>query len=189
LTSNLGGGQIADLLLGGMGFIQANDKPTTGLHEKVERTALEAARRKFSPEFMNRLDKVVVFHPLEREDLDEVLEIELSNVQGRVLNTATRRFRFRVTEEGRAFLLREGTDQRYGARHLKRAIERYVVYPIARLLATAQVQEGDVLVIDRHPADGALVFLRDQEKPAVDTSIIFPSRHAVPVTQQVFEEA
>ena len=189
LTSNLGSGQIADLMQAGMGFIQPNDKPTTGLHEKVERTAVEAARRKFSPEFMNRLDKVVVFHPLKHEDLDEVLEIELSNVQKRVMNTATRRFRFRITEEGRAFLLREGTDQRYGARHLKRAIERYVVYPIARLLATAQVQEGDALVIDRHPADKALVFLRDQEKPAVDPGILLPSRYAGPVTQQVFEEA
>jgi ATP-dependent Clp protease ATP-binding subunit ClpB len=189
LTSNLGGGQIADLLQGGMGFVQPDDKPTTGLDDKVERTALEAARRKFSPEFMNRLDKVVVFHPLKPEDLDEVLEIELGNVQRRVLNTATRRFQFRITEEGRAFLLREGTDQRYGARHLKRSIERYVVYPIARLLATAQVQDGDVLVIDRHPNQGALVFLRDQEKPAVDPGIIFPTRCAGPVPQQVFEEA
>jgi ATP-dependent Clp protease ATP-binding subunit ClpA len=189
LTSNLGGGQIADLLQGGMGFVQPDDKPTTGLDDKVERTALEAARRKFSPEFMNRLDKVVVFHPLKREDLDEVLEIELGNVQRRVLNTATRGFRFRITEEGRAFLLREGTDQRYGARHLKRSIERYVVYPIARLLATAQVQDSDVLVIDRHPTHRALVFLRDQEKPAVDQSVIFPTGCAGHVAQQVFEEA
>jgi ATP-dependent Clp protease ATP-binding subunit ClpB len=164
LTSNLGSGQIADLVRGGMGFIQPNDKPTAGLHERVERTAVEAARRNFSPEFMNRLDKVVVFHPLKHEELDEVLEIELSNVQKRVLDAATRPFLFRITEEGRAFLLQEGTDQRYGARHLKRAIERHVVYPIARLLATAQVHEGDVLVIDRHPADKALTFLRDSGK-------------------------
>ncbi len=175
LTSNLGGGQIADLVQGGMGFIQPNDKPTTGLHEKVERTAVEAARRKFSPEFMNRLDRVVVFHPLERAELDEVLEIELSNVQRRVLDTATRPFLFRITEEGRAFLLQEGTDQRYGARHLKRAIERYVVHPIARLLATAQVRQGDVLVIDWNPADKALAFSRDPEKPAPDPSIFVDS--------------
>src|SRR5438552_16479114 len=116
LTSNLGSGQIADLVQGGMGFVQPNDKPETGLHEKVERTAVEAARRKFSPDFMNRLDKIVVFHPLEREELDEVLEIELSNVQKRVLDAVTRPFLFRITEEGRAFLLQEGTDQRYGAR-------------------------------------------------------------------------
>jgi ATP-dependent Clp protease ATP-binding subunit ClpA len=186
LTSNLGGGQIADLVQGGMGFIQPNDKPTTGLHEKVERTAVEAARRKFSPEFMNRLDRIVVFQPLEREELDEVLEIELSNVQKRVLDAATRPFLFRITEEGRAFLLQEGTDQRYGARHLKRAIERYVVHPIARLLATAQVREGDVLVIDRHPADKALAFLRDSERPALDPSIFVGSYLGQP-TQQVLE--
>jgi ATP-dependent Clp protease ATP-binding subunit ClpB len=184
LTSNLGSGQIADLVRGGMGFVQPNNKPTTGLHEKVERTAVEAARRKFSPEFMNRLDKVVVFHPLKNEELDEVLEIELSNVQKRVLDAATRRFLFRITEEGRAFLLQEGTDQRYGARHLKRAIERHVVYPIARLLATAQVHEGDVLVIDRHPADRALAFLRDQEKPVVDPSIILVGRHVGQFAQE-----
>jgi ATP-dependent Clp protease ATP-binding subunit ClpA len=186
LTSNLGGGQIADLVEGGMGFIQPNDKPTTGLHEKVERTAVEAARRKFSPEFMNRLDKVVVFHPLKHEDLDEVLEIELSNVQKRVLDAATRPFLFRITEEGRAFLLQEGTDQRYGARHLKRAIERYVVHPIARLLATAQVHQGDVLIIDRNPADKALAFLRDPERRVPDASI-FVSRYSGPPTQQVLE--
>jgi ATP-dependent Clp protease ATP-binding subunit ClpA len=186
LTSNLGGGQIADLVQGGMGFIQPNDKPTTGLHEKVEKTAVEAARRKFSPEFMNRLDKVVVFHPLKREDLDEVLEIELSNVQRRVLDTATRPFLFRITEEGRAFLLQEGTDQRYGARHLKRAIERYVVHPIARLLATAQVHQGDVLVIDRNPVDKVLTFSREPEEKATDRGI-FVGRYSGQPTQQVLE--
>ncbi len=63
LTSNLGGGEIAELMGGGMGFVQPKDKPAIGLDQKVERTAVEAARRKFSPEFMNRLDKLVVFHP------------------------------------------------------------------------------------------------------------------------------
>src|SRR6266481_4739449 len=168
LTSNLGSGQIADLVQGGIGFIQPNDKPTTGLHEKVEKTAVEAARRKFSPEFMNRLDKIVVFHPLEREELDEVLEIELRQVQKRVLDSTTRPFFFRITGEGREFLLEEGTDQRYGARHLKRAIERYVVYPIARLLATTQVHQGDALVIDHHLGEEGLVFLRDTENRSSD---------------------
>jgi ATP-dependent Clp protease ATP-binding subunit ClpB len=184
LTSNLGSGQIADLVQGGMGFVQPNNKTSNGLHKKVERAAIDAARRKFSPEFMNRLDKVVVFHPLKREELDEVLEIELSNVQKRVLDAATRPFLFRITEEGRAFLLQEGTDQRYGARHLKRAIERHVVYPIARLLATAQVHEGDVLVIDRHPADKALAFLRDSERRVPDASIVLAGRHANQVAQE-----
>jgi ATP-dependent Clp protease ATP-binding subunit ClpB len=173
LTSNLGSSEIADLMQGGMGFIQPNDRPTTGLQEKLERTAVEAARRKFSPEFMNRLDKVVVFHPLQREDLDEVLEIELGNVQQRVLDSAARPFQFRITEEGREFLLQEGTDQRYGARHLKRAIERLVVYPIARLLATAQVHHGDVLVIDRHPREEGLLFVLETGKLSSIPSIDF----------------
>src|SRR6202166_4642452 len=135
LTSNLGGGEITDLMNGGMGFVQPGDKPAAGLNDKIERTAVEAARRKFSPEFMNRLDKVVVFHPLKKEQLEQVLEIELEQVQTRVLQTAKGQFLFRVTGAGREFLLQEGTDQRYGARHLKRSIERHVVYPLANLLA------------------------------------------------------
>src|SRR5579862_5533326 len=73
LTSNLGGSQIAGLTHEGMGFMRPRDQATTGLDEKIERTAVEAARRNFSPEFMNRFDKVVVFHPLNRAELDEVL--------------------------------------------------------------------------------------------------------------------
>src|SRR6266704_158670 len=185
LTSNLGGSQIADLMHGGMGFIQPKDQATTGLHEKVQRTAMEAARRKFSPEFMNRLDKVVVFHPLKREELDEVLDIELRQVQKRVLDSTTRPFLFRITSEGREFLLQEGTDQRYGARHLKRAIERYVVYPIARLLATAQVHQGDVLVIDRHPREESLLFLRDTEMRSSGSSLELLSNSGRLMTAEV----
>jgi ATP-dependent Clp protease ATP-binding subunit ClpA len=161
LTSNLGGGEITELMEGGMGFIQAKGKPAAGLDARVERTAVEAARRKFSPEFMNRLDSVVVFRPLKREELDEVLEIELGQVQKRVLDSTTDSFLFRITSEGREFLLQEGTDQRYGARHLKRAIERHLVSPLARLLATAQVQSGDVLLIDRHPGEKGLTFVKE----------------------------
>ncbi len=174
LTSNLGGSQIADLMDGGMGFIQPKDQATTGLQEKVQRTAVEAARRKFSPEFMNRLDRVVVFHPLKRAELEEVLEIELRQVQKRVLDSTTRPFLFRITSEGREFLLEEGTDQRYGARHLKRAIERNVVCPLSRLLATGQLHQGDLLLIDRQHGDEGLVFLRDTEKRSSGSKIDFP---------------
>src|SRR5438270_4824043 len=120
MTSNLGGSEITELMTGGMGFVQPIDKPVHRLDERVERTAVEAARHKFSPEFMNRLDKVVCFHPLKREQLQEVLDIELGQVQHRVLETAKGQFLFRVTGPAKEFLLQEGTDQRYGARHLKR---------------------------------------------------------------------
>src|SRR6476661_984434 len=163
LTSNLGGGEITELMNGGMGFVQPANKPTDLLDGKVERTAQEAARRKFSPEFMNRLDKVVVFHPLQRTQLEEVLEIELGQVQQRVLETARGQFLFRVTPAAREFLLTEGTDQRYGARHLKRAIERHVVYPLANLLATEQVHLGDLVRIDWDGVHKQLTFVREGE--------------------------
>jgi ATP-dependent Clp protease ATP-binding subunit ClpB len=164
MTSNLGGGEITELMTGGMGFSQTINKAILRLDEKVERVAVEAARRNFSPEFINRLDKLVVFHPLKREELQIVLEIELAQVQRRVLDSMTGPFLFRVTSEGREFLLQEGTDQRYGARHLKRAIERYLVCPFSKLLATEQVRPGDVLLIDRHPGDKGLTFLRETEQ-------------------------
>src|ERR1700732_4383742 len=107
LTSNLGGGEITELMGGGYGFIKAGDKSAENLDEKVQRTAVEAARRKFSPEFMNRLDKIVVFHPLHRKQLEQVLDIELAMVQQRVLETAKGQFLFRVTTNARDFLLQE----------------------------------------------------------------------------------
>src|SRR5437867_290697 len=176
MTSNLGGGEITELMEGGMGFIQPKDKPITGLDEKVEKTAVEAARRKFSPEFMNRLDKIVVFHPLKRDQLEEVLEIELGQVQQRVLETARGQFLFRVTSAAREFLLTEGTDQRYGARHLKRAIERNIVYPLANLLATEQVHVGDLICIDFDKKESCLTFTREGE------NLTMPVRRQEPVT-------
>ena len=176
MTSNLGGGEITELMEGGMGFIQPKDKPVAGLDEKVERTAVEAARRKFSPEFMNRLDKVVVFHPLQRTQLEEVLEIELGQVQQRVLETARGQFLFRVTSAARDFLLQEGTDQRYGARHLKRAIERNIVYPLANLLATEQIHVGDLICIDFDKKETCLTFTREGE------NLSMPVRRQEPVT-------
>jgi ATP-dependent Clp protease ATP-binding subunit ClpA len=190
LTSNLGGGEISELMSGGYGFIKSSDKTTVGLDQKVERTASEAARRKFSPEFMNRLDRLVVFHPLQREQLQMVLDIELGNVQKRVLETAKRQFLFRATDAARDFLLQEGTDQRYGARHLKRAIERFVVYPLANLLATEQVSLGDVVRIDWDGQHKQLTFVREGE-----TAIVKPDKPvleaaaAVPVTDSKGEDA
>jgi ATP-dependent Clp protease ATP-binding subunit ClpB len=175
LTSNLGGGEITELMNGGMGFVQPPAKPDAGLNQKVERTAVEAARRKFSPEFMNRLDKVVCFHPLRREQLEEVLDIELGQVQQRVLETAKGQFLFRVTTAGKEFLLQEGTDQRYGARHLKRSIERHVVYPLANLLATEQVHLGDLVCIDWDKGQNRLTFIREGENLAMPVRRLEPA--------------
>src|SRR5882724_11809559 len=175
LTSNLGGGEISELMSGGMGFVQPNDKPVTGLDLKVKRAAVEAARRKFSPEFMNRLDKVVVFHPLRRDHLEQVLEIELGQVQQRVFEAAKGQFLLRVTGPGREFLLQEGTDQRYGARHLKRAIERHVVSPLSNLLVTDQVHLGDVVCIDWDHSQDRLTFIREGGDRAMPARCLEPA--------------
>jgi ATP-dependent Clp protease ATP-binding subunit ClpB len=127
MTSNLGGSQIMELMTGKLGFAPltlAEHAPR--LDDKVGRSARAAAKKKFAPEFMNRIDKVVVFHPLRSEQLGRIFDIELENVQQRVLQTAKERFLIQVTPAAKEFLLREGTDIKYGARHLKRAMERYL---------------------------------------------------------------
>lgn len=167
MTSNLGGADISTLMSGGLGFVQPSDKPSDAMDMKVERTATEAAKRKFSPEFMNRIDKVVVFHPLRPAQLEQVLDIELDLVQRRVLDTARGQFVFRLTRAAREFLLREGTEIKYGARHLKRAIERHVVYPLANLLSSGQILVGDVLSIDWDAVMQQLTFARTGESVLV----------------------
>jgi ATP-dependent Clp protease ATP-binding subunit ClpB len=161
MTSNLGGGEITELMTGGMGFAPTvPDDSAPRVDEKVERRATEAAKRKFAPEFMNRIDKTIAFHPLCAAQLEQILEIELEMVQRRVFETK-RRFLFRAMPAAREFLLREGTDLKYGARHLKRAIERYLVYPLASLLATEQVSPGDLLSIDWDGIEAGLKFSKE----------------------------
>jgi ATP-dependent Clp protease ATP-binding subunit ClpA len=149
------------------------------LSDKVMRAGLEAARRKFSPEFINRIDKTVVFHPLGAAELRKILTIELNVVQQRVFSAAhAAPFVFSLTDDAKDFLLQEGTDLKYGARHLKRAVDRHLVHSLSNLIATGQVRGGDLLRIDYSPALGALTFFKDAEDmPAyvmarmVDTSI------------------
>jgi len=184
LTSNLGGADIMELMQGGMGFVQPRDKPITGLQKKMERTAVQAARRKFSPEFMNRIDKLIVFHTLQPKQLREVLQIELNRVQQRILDNPTRPFLFHVTDAARQFLLQEGTDERYGARHLKRAIDRHVVFPLANLLATEQVKMGDTLCIDWDTRLGHLVFWKGSCGAAAAMMTVSKRR---PISLQVWE--
>jgi ATP-dependent Clp protease ATP-binding subunit ClpA len=112
---------------------------------------------------------------LHRKQLEQVLDIELSMVQQRILETARGQFLFRVTESGRDFLLKEGTDQRYGARHLKRAIERNLVYPMANLLATEQVHSGDLICIDCRKDEDKLSFVREGENMALPVRRVEPA--------------
>jgi ATP-dependent Clp protease ATP-binding subunit ClpA len=123
MTSNLGAGEMEGLISGGMGFARKPQEIDQRFDDKITRTAQDAARRKFSPEFMNRIDKVVVFKTLRPDHLEQILEIELGMVQQRVLQaTGNNQFVFSCTPAVKHYLLAEGTDPKYGARHLKRSI-------------------------------------------------------------------
>jgi ATP-dependent Clp protease ATP-binding subunit ClpB len=163
MTSNLGAGEMNELINGSMGFALKPDGIDSKLDQKIDRTAVDAARRKFSPEFMNRIDKIVVFRTLKPEHLEQILEIELGMVQQRILQaTGNNQFVFSCTPQVKKFLLAEGTDLKYGARHLKRSIERNVVFPLANLVATGQIKLGDFIRIDLGP-DGKMVFVKEAE--------------------------
>jgi len=163
MTSNLGAGEMTGLVDGGMGFATKVTEVDSRLDEKISRTAVEAARRKFTPEFMNRIDKVVVFKTLRPEHLSQILEIELGMVQQRILLAAgANQFVFNCTQPVKEYLLQEGTDPKYGARHLKRAIERYIVFPLANLVATGQVKLGDFVRIDL-TGESHLTFVKEAE--------------------------
>jgi ATP-dependent Clp protease ATP-binding subunit ClpA len=163
MTSNLGAAEMNGLVDGGLGFAPKAVQVDNSLDEKINRSAVDAARRKFAPEFMNRIDKVVVFKTLRSEHLEEILEIELGMVQQRVLMAAgANQFVFNCTPQVKSFLLAEGTDPKYGARHLKRAIERHLVFPLANLVATGQVKLGDFIRVDLL-GESKLTFVKEAE--------------------------
>ena len=163
MTSNLGAREMSKLVDGAIGFAPTGSDQLlpSDLDQKIYRTATDAARRKFSPEFMNRVDKVVVFRGLRHDELRRIVDLELEAVQQRIDEGATERFTVTATLAAREFLLAEGTDYRYGARHLKRAIERFVVHPLANLSATRQVRLGDLVVLDLDRSGKRLACFRD----------------------------
>ena len=169
MTSNLGAGEMSALVAPKLGFQAASAAAqpcamNEELNQKISRTGVEAARRKFTPEFMNRIDKVVVFKPLGQPELRKILDLELGQVQQRILvSPAEKSFVFTVSPTGKNFLLNEGTDVKYGARHLKRAIERLLVHPLSNRMATNQVDGGDWIQADLDPERRCLVFTKEAE--------------------------
>ncbi len=170
MTSNLGAREMSDMISGGIGFAPTKaGKPQddSEIDTKIYRTALEAAKRKFSPEFMNRIDKVVVFRSLKEHHLRKILDIELTSVQDRITLSAGTKFIFECSVEAKEFLLGEGIDLKYGARHLKRAIERFLVYPLSNLVATQQVETGDFVAIGLDEDTKLLTFRKHSGKMIV----------------------
>jgi ATP-dependent Clp protease ATP-binding subunit ClpB len=171
MTSNLGAAEMSALVSPTLGFhvYDAECKARAGvldkgLKGKIEHSGMEAARRNFTPEFINRLDKIVTFQPLGSEQLRKILDIELESVQQRIFSASpARSFVFQATEKAKSFLLEQGIDMKYGARYLKRAIERLLVQPMSNLIATAQVRGGDYIRIDSDLSRGFLTFTKESE--------------------------
>jgi ATP-dependent Clp protease ATP-binding subunit ClpB len=173
MTSNLGAREMSEMISGGIGFKKGQSdqaKQDNEIDTKIYRTALEAAKRKFSPEFMNRIDKVVVFRSLKEHHLRQILDIELRLVQDRITESAGTKFVFECTDGAKEFLLGEGIDLKYGARHLKRAIERFLVYPLSNLVATEQVETGDFVEVDYSEEKKGLTFTKQSGKMIIADS-------------------
>jgi ATP-dependent Clp protease ATP-binding subunit ClpB len=165
MTSNLGASEMCSLSNPRLGFHSPSlqdcgTKDDAGA--KLSRVGVAAARQKFTPEFMNRLDKVVVFKALGEEELRRIVDIELEMVQQRIQAAAESMFfAVRVADCARQLLLIEGTDSRYGARHLKRAIERLLVQPLANLIASGQIHQGDTIRVSHRESSKSLMFFRE----------------------------
>jgi ATP-dependent Clp protease ATP-binding subunit ClpA len=171
MTSNLGAQEMEKILRPSLGFgSQAGElnrfqgTVDSGDGSKINRAATEAARRKFTPEFMNRIDKVLVFRPLGAAELDKILTLELKVLQQRIFQSAASiPFVFNLTPAARQHLLREGTDMKYGARHLKRAIDRALLHPLSNLVASEQIHSGDLVQVDYNAMTNSLTFVKEAE--------------------------
>lgn len=160
MTSNLGAAEMEAVLRPRLGFGVQGPVTAATKAVSIDSVGTQAARRRFSPEFMNRIDRVVVFRPLGREELESILSLELESVEQRAAITCS------VDTDARALLLAEGTDARYGARHLRRAIERRLVQPISNLLASGQLLAGERLLVECDSAARRLIFAKEAA-PAV----------------------
>jgi ATP-dependent Clp protease ATP-binding subunit ClpA len=170
LTSNLGAREMNNLTDKRLGF-SPREAQSAELNKRLGKIGVESARRKFSPEFMNRLDKIVVFHTLTKEALYRIIDVEFASLQRRILDSGRGPFIIRWSEGVKDFLLAEGFDSRYGARPLKRVIERYVVLPLANLIATKQIVAGDVVFLEPDESGQDLTFRKISDAEAVKPAV------------------
>jgi ATP-dependent Clp protease ATP-binding subunit ClpB len=131
MTSNIGSQHIVDL--------------GVDAEEEMRRRVMDALRSHFKPEFLNRIDDVVIYHALREEQIAHILEIQLGHLRDRLVE---RRIRIEVSEEARAFLARRGYDPQYGARPLKRLIQRHVQDPLAMRILEGGFPEGSVIGVE-----------------------------------------
>ena len=157
LTSNLGAAGMMKEMLPDFGFSAAAPKADDAADGKLHRIALAAVRKRFAPEFVNRIDAIVTYRPLDQAALAAILDQQIEELQRHIINRlGPRGFEIDVLPESRRFLLRTGTSPRYGARELKRTIHRHLTQPLAALVAGGQVAPGSSLRVEFDKDTGSL---------------------------------
>jgi ATP-dependent Clp protease ATP-binding subunit ClpA len=143
LTSNLGARGIQKAAAPAFGFGRSITDDAGTVHVRMARAADAAARRRFAPEFMNRLDAVITYQPLSAKTLRTILDQQIAILQDQIRDRlGPRAFRLHVSEQSRQFLLRVGTSADYGAREIRRTLHRYITQPLADLVAAGKVPPG-----------------------------------------------
>jgi ATP-dependent Clp protease ATP-binding subunit ClpA len=166
LTSNLGAQSMAKELNPDFGFESLQPRDNSGHKSKLEGIAMRAVRKQFSPEFVNRIDAVVTYRPLGSESLTTILDHEIRQFQDHMdRRLGDRTFRLEVSARARKFLLERGTSMEYGARELKRTLQRQLVQPLAALIATGEIGPGGRVRADLNSRKDKLV-LRDVDDEA-----------------------
>jgi ATP-dependent Clp protease ATP-binding subunit ClpB len=167
LTGNVGTSEMSSILSGGMGFSPSGSTYEGTQDDQIYRAALAAAKRKFPPEFMNRLDRTVVFRTLTPEGLEMILDIEVRRVWNRIMRETPDKTILRLTAEARSLLIKEGTDPKFGARPLRRTVERFLLYPLATFISTRQLYYQCILVVDKEE-DKDKLFFTQTELPRIE---------------------
>lgn len=168
MTSNVGAMEMSEDK--SLGFVT---KKTVD-DAKLADIAMAAARRKFTPEFLNRIDYIINFKTLTEDELKQVLALQLQLLQDRIVVDSKVLFELRVSNRGLAQLLAEGYDRRYNARHLKRTIDKHIAAPLTSLVATGQIDNEEVVIIDYLEGDWRYVAVPRLNAPQGDFSGSLP---------------
>lgn len=148
-TSNLGAHEMMKEIHPEIGFQAGLQTPRSDMVQRIESIAFASVRKRFSPEFVNRIDAVVTYQPLDEESFRQILEQHIIDLQRHVdTRLGPRCFALDISEDARGFLLKKGTSDEYGARELKRTIHRHLTQPLATLVATGQVDPGARVRVD-----------------------------------------
>jgi CheY-like chemotaxis protein len=156
-TSNLGAREMMKEINPNIGFQSATRKSQTDLTTRLESIALGAVRKRFSPEFVNRIDAVVTYNPLDAEAIEIILEHDLRALQDHVnLRLGDRYFSIEITQGAKQFLLSKGISREYGARELKRTIHRQLTQPLATMVARGEILPGAQVSVSVNDASESL---------------------------------